>query len=54
MALLKNDKLYKYIGVNCKLPTDLGVPQATQGSGSFRAALRSGTDEGSVLNPYNP
>jgi len=39
---------------NRQLLTDLGVTQATQGPGLSRAALRSGTDEGSVLNPYNP
>ena len=34
--------------------TNLGVTQAAQGGGLFRAPLRCGTDEGSVLNPYNP
>jgi hypothetical protein len=38
--------------VSRKLPIALGVPQATQGSGF--PGLRSGTDEGSALNPYNP
>ncbi len=32
----------------------MGVPQAAQGGGLFRASLCSGTDEKSVLNPYNP
>ena len=32
----------------------MGVTQAAQGSGLSRATLRFGTDEGSVLNPYNP
>ncbi|MGN8059486.1 hypothetical protein ACTJKN_24610 [Pedobacter sp. 22163] len=34
--------------------TNLGVTPAAQGGGLFRAPLRCGTDEGSVLNPYNP
>jgi hypothetical protein len=46
---------WKLLTENCQ--TDPGVPQSLEirdWGGLFRAALRSGTGEEPVLNPYNP
>jgi hypothetical protein len=57
--LSKLQRSKRWLTTNCELQTaiDMGVPlipMNRERGGLSRAALRSGTDEGSVLNPYNP